>query len=309
MSGQVNGVLVIDKPQDYTSFDVVAVARRLCRQKKIGHTGTLDPMATGVLPLLLGKATRAASLLQDNDKTYRAGFRFGVATDTQDSTGKTLAESGVPVERRRLLEALPLFRGEILQTPPMYSAVQKDGRRLYELARKGIEIEREKRPVTVYRLDLEEYDETDRSGVLTVECSKGTYIRTLCADLGEALGTYGIMTSLRRIKAAGFTLDDSISLDQARLLAAEEKLGQRILPVETLFPSYPSLTVSGPQAVRFCNGGGLQLDRIRLLKTDRQQGQAVKVYSPQGEFLGLGAVNLEKQELEILKLFIEVAGG
>ena len=145
----MTGVLILDKPADFTSFDAVAVCRRLCHERKIGHTGTLDPMATGVLPLLLGKATRAASLLEDTDKEYEAGFRLGVSTDTEDSTGKVLETNEAPVSRETLESLLPQFRGEIMQVPPMYSAVSKDGKRLYELARKGIEVEREARPVTI----------------------------------------------------------------------------------------------------------------------------------------------------------------
>ena len=177
----MNGVLVVDKPADYTSFDVVAVVRRLAGREKTGHTGTLDPMATGVLPILLGKATRAASLLEDTSKEYRAEFAFGYATDTQDSTGEVLARSDVRVTKDALLAALPHFRGNILQEPPMYSAVRKDGKRLYELARQGITVEREKRPVTIETLECIRFDEASQTGALEVRCSKGTYIRTRCA--------------------------------------------------------------------------------------------------------------------------------
>ena len=209
----MNGVLVVDKPADYTSFDVVAVVRRLAGREKTGHTGTLDPMATGVLPILLGKATRAASLLEDTSKEYRAEFAFGYATDTQDSTGEVLARSDVRVTKDALLAALPHFRGNILQEPPMYSAVRKDGKRLYELARQGITVEREKRPVTIETLECIRFDEASQTGALEVRCSKGTYIRTLCADIAAALGTYGVMTALRRTSACGFSLEDAVPLD------------------------------------------------------------------------------------------------
>lgn len=300
----MTGVLIIDKPADYTSFDVVAVCRRLCRERKIGHTGTLDPMATGVLPLLLGKATRAASLLEDTDKTYEAGFRLGLATDTEDVTGKVLETNESPVSRAVLEKVLPQFRGEIMQVPPMYSAVSKDGKRLYELARKGLEVEREARPVTIFQLELTEYDETAREGKLMVSCSKGTYIRTLIADLAKAAGSLGVMTSLRRTRACGFTLEDAVTLDSARELAEAGSLESCLRPVESLFAHLPEAVVSGPQAVRFQNGGQLDLGRIAAFHgTAPQDGAAIRVKSPEGVFLGLGRVELEKGQLAIWKLF------
>lgn len=299
----MNGVLVIDKPCDFTSFDVVAVMRRLSRERKIGHTGTLDPMATGVLPLLLGKATRAASLLEDSDKVYRAEFQLGVETDTQDATGAVLRQSDAPVSREKLLAALPAFRGDILQTPPMYSAVRKDGRRLYELARQGIEIKREPRPVSIYRLELLEYNEPERRGSLLIECSKGTYIRALCADLGQAVGSLGIMASLRRTRACGFSLEQAVSLDEARALAAQNQLESRVLPVESLFEEYPAVSVTAAQSVRFQNGGALALERLRLNSGPFAPNARVRVNSPEGEFLGLGRVDAETRELAVLRLF------
>ena len=303
----MDGVLIIDKPCDFTSFDVVAVARRLCREKKIGHTGTLDPMATGVLPLLLGKATRAASLLEDSDKVYCAEFRLGVETDTQDNTGEVLRESNAPVSRAQLEEALPQFRGEIMQTPPMYSAVRKDGKHLYELARQGIEVERESRPVTIYRLELLEYNEQERQGSLLVECSKGTYIRTLCADLGQAVGSLGIMTALRRTRACGFSLEQALPLEEARSLAEENQLAGRVLSVESLFLHLPQVSVTAAQSVRFQNGGALALERLRLSSPLAPQ-ERVRVCSSTGEFLGLGQANAETQELAVLRLFCSRTG-
>lgn len=299
----MNGVLIIDKPQDFTSFDVVAVMRRLCQERKIGHTGTLDPMATGVLPLLLGKATHAASLLEDTDKEYISGFQFGVETDTQDSTGKMTRQSETKVTKEQLLAVLPRFTGDIMQVPPMYSAVSKNGQRLYKLARQGIEIERDSRPITIEKLILNEFDETTQTGSLTIGCSKGTYIRTLCADIGAALQTFGIMTSLRRTRAAGFSLADSVSLEEARRLSAEGTLEQKVLPVEKLFETYEALTVTAAQAARFCNGGGLSLERTGLSAQQKTDCNIVRVYSPDRIFLGLAKVNLEKAELGILKLF------
>ncbi len=300
----MTGVLILDKPAGFTSFDAVAVCRRLCHERKIGHTGTLDPMATGVLPLLLGKATRAASLLEDTDKEYEAGFRLGVSTDTEDSTGKVLETSGTPVSRELLESLLPRFRGEIMQVPPMYSAVSKDGKRLYELARKGIEVERDARPVTIFKLELMEYHEETREGKLTVSCSKGTYIRTLIADLAKAAGSLGVMTALRRTKACGFTLADAITLDEAKALSEAGTLEEKLRPVESLFTYLPAVTVSGAQATRFGNGGQLDLKRIPAFrKQNPPDGEIVRVRGEKGEFLGLGQVQAEKGWLAILKLF------
>lgn len=300
----MTGVLILDKPAGFTSFDAVAVCRRLCHERKIGHTGTLDPMATGVLPLLLGKATRAASLLEDTDKEYEAGFRLGVSTDTEDSTGKVLETSDTPVSRELLENLLPRFRGEIMQVPPMYSAVSKDGKRLYELARKGIEVEREARPVTIFKLELMEYHEETREGKLTVSCSKGTYIRTLIADLAKAAGSLGVMTALRRTKACGFTLADAITLDEAKALSEAGTLEEKLRPVESLFAHLPAVTVSGAQAARFGNGGQLDLKRIPAFrKQNPPDGEIVRVRGEKGEFLGLGQVQAEKGWLAILKLF------
>ncbi len=298
----MTGVLILDKPAEFTSFDAVAVCRRLCHERKIGHTGTLDPMATGVLPLLLGKATRAASLLEDTDKEYEAGFQLGVSTDTEDSTGKVLATSDTPVSKEALEALLPRFRGEIMQVPPMYSAVSKDGKRLYELARKGIEVEREARPITIYRLELTGYDETTREGTLRVSCSKGTYIRTLIADLAKAAGSLGVMTALRRTHACGFTLADAITLDEARALSEAGTLEEKLRPVESLFVHLPEVAVSAAQAVRFQNGGQLDLSRIARFRREKpEEEQAFRVKGEDGAFLGLGKI--EKQQMAILKLF------
>jgi tRNA pseudouridine55 synthase len=297
----MTGIIVMDKPEGFTSFDVVAVMRGICRERKIGHTGTLDPMATGVLPLLLGAATRALPLLPDTDKEYEAGFRLGLATDTQDSTGKTIAESSVRATREQLEAVLPRFRGDILQTPPMYSAVSVNGQRLYDLARRGVEVERAKRPITVFRLELTEFDEAAQSGRLSISCSKGTYIRTLCADVGEALGTYGVMTSLRRTFAAGYSLCDAVTLEQAKALAADGRIAERLLPVESLFTSYPTVTVSAAQSVRFSNGGALDLSRTSLRNIELNDGSRFRVLSPEKLFLGLGEVR--GTELAVLRLF------
>lgn len=299
----MNGILIIDKPQDFTSFDVVAVMRRLCSQKKIGHTGTLDPMATGVLPLLLGSAARAQAILPDSDKEYTASFQLGVTTDTLDSTGRVLSRTeDFTVTREELCQALTMFRGDILQTPPMYSAVSKNGKRLYELARKGIEVEREKRPVTVSRLDVLSYNENTACGQLHITCSKGTYVRSLIDDVGRSLKCGGIMTALRRTKACGFTLSEALTLDVMKELSESERIEEQLRPVESLFLSYREITVTKAQSVRFQNGGALDLCRTAL-RDNYNDKEIVRVKAPDGRFLGLGMTDTEKQSLAIYKLF------
>lgn len=304
----MNGVLVIDKPEDFTSFDVIAVVRGVCGTKKAGHTGTLDPMATGVLPVLLGNATKAQSLMPDSDKAYEAEFMLGVRTDTLDITGSVTARKEARLRYEDIERVLPQFRGEIMQLPPMYSAVSVDGRRLYDLARQGIEVEREKRAVTIERLELLGFDEKTQTGRLSVSCSKGTYIRTLIDDIGEKLGTYAVMTKLRRTLACGYGIDEAIPLEELRALKESqgiEAVQKLIKPTETVFAPYRAVYVSAAQAKRFKNGGGLDAGRTALAKMNKQNGEIFRVYERDGGFLGLGKVNLEKAELGFFKLFLE----
>lgn len=305
----MDGVIVLDKPAGFTSFDVVAVVRGLVKEKKVGHTGTLDPMATGVLPLLLGRAAKASSLLPDTDKEYTAGFRLGQRFDTGDVTGTLVEANEAPVSREALERALSGFRGEISQVPPMYSAVSVNGQRLYKLARQGVEVERPPRRVTVSQLVLESYDGQARQGVLRVSCSKGTYIRALIEDIAQAVGTCGTMTSLRRTKACGFTLEDAVGLDKLRELAAEGSVAAVLRPVDGLFGEFPQARVSGPQAARFCNGGALDIQRLRLPRMAVADGQSFRLYGPEGDFLGLAKADLEAGQLKFLKLFAEIQTG
>ncbi|MGI6255734.1 MAG: tRNA pseudouridine(55) synthase TruB [Acutalibacter sp.] len=297
----MNGTIILDKPQGFTSFDAVAVLRGVTREKKIGHTGTLDPMATGVLPILLGRAAKALNFLPDTDKEYLAAFRLGERRDTGDVTGQVVQTSPDLVDQDALEAVLPQFRGEILQVPPMYSAVSVGGKRLYELARQGLEVDRPARPVTISALELRSYDPSSREGTLLVRCSKGTYIRTLIEDLASAAGTCGTMTALRRTRACGFSEEDALSLEELKSLGAQGRLGEILRPTEGLFGEYPAVTVSPAQARRFENGGGLDLARVRKAP---QQGLC-RVKSPEGTFLGLGRVDREKQELGFVKSFLE----
>lgn len=279
----MDGILCIDKPEGMTSFLVVAVLRRLLGEKKVGHAGTLDPNATGVLPILVGRGTKLLDHLPCHDKCYTATLRFGAVSDTLDVWGE-VQETGKPLPTLAAVEAaLPAFRGNIMQVPPMTSALKQDGVRLYDLARQGIEVERPARPVTIYELTLLDYNEKEGLLTLSCHCSSGTYIRTLCDDLGRALGCGAVMTALRRTMAAGFPLTDCITLDEAKALAEAGTLTERLLPLETALAAYPALTVSAPQAARFRNGGALALERLKA----KVEGP-VRVYDPDGTCIALG---------------------
>lgn len=299
----MNGVLLIDKPQEFTSFDAVAVVRKITGQKKVGHTGTLDPNATGVLVVLLGNATKAQDLILNHDKTYLADFKLGVVTDTLDIWGKTVSEQKTSLVHQDILNVLSDFVGEIEQIPPMFSAVQKNGKRLYDLARQGIEIERESRKVTVYSLELTQFDENNQCGSIRVSCSKGTYIRTLIDDIGKKLGCGAVMTGLKRTSACGFDIDDCITLERAKELAERGELGESLLSVESLFDKCRCVSVSDAQSRRFSNGGALDIGRTQLKGLDLKDGEIFRVKDRSDRFLGLGTVDLPQNMLKIYKLF------
>lgn len=299
VSAELCGIICVNKPAGFTSFDVIAKMRGILKMKRLGHAGTLDPMATGVLPVFAGRAAKACDILPDHDKTYRAGFHFGVSTDTQDSTGTVLSENNTAVPRERLLSALGNFRGAIEQIPPMYSAVSVGGKRLYELARKGETVERPSRTVTIYSLELSDYDEATRSGVLEVSCSKGTYIRTLISDIGDSFGCGGIMTSLVRTRACGFSLDDCVTLEQLQT-AAENGGGFRpfLKPIEDVFADFPALYLKGVQERMYRNGVKLDLDRIRI----PAKAERIRVYGESG-FIGTAVPDRENGILKVERNF------
>lgn len=294
----MNGVLVINKPMDFTSFDVVAIMRRVTGERKIGHLGTLDPNATGVLPLVLGNATKAQDLVVNHDKEYVATFRLGVKTNTLDIWGEVIKEEKTSFSKEDILKILPRFTGEIQQIPPMYSAVKVDGKRLYDLARDGKEVERKARPVTVYKLSLTDFDEESQQGTLKIKCSKGTYVRTLIDDIGDTLGSFGVMTSLVRTNACGYSIDDAIPLEKAREMT---DFKDYIKDTESLFMTYGYVKVTSPQAKRFQNGGALDKNRTYLAKLNPPDGTILRVKDDQNKFLGLGIIKGE--ELKIYKLF------
>lgn len=279
-----NGIIIIDKPQDWTSMDVCAKLRRLLNERRMGHAGTLDPMATGVLTVFAGRATRGVEFAESGEKEYLAILRLGIETDTQDTTGTVLRQSPVTCNRAEVEAVLPEFWGDILQIPPMYSALKRNGKKLYELARKGKTVEREPRPITIYALELgEQLSQTDYA--LRVRCSKGTYIRTLCHDIGQKLNCGGAMASLRRTEAAGFTLAQAVTLEEVAA-AAEAGTAERLLrPIDTLFQQYPALTVTGRREQLCRNGNPFRLagedgiyrvygaDKAFLMLGERKAGQ------------------------------------
>ena len=292
-----NGILVIDKAQDWTSMDVCAKLRGIFHEKRVGHAGTLDPMATGVLPVFLGRATRAVSFASEGEKEYVAGLKLGLVTNTQDTSGEVLEQHSVSVTPEELEAVLPAFRGDIQQVPPMYSAIKINGKKLYELARKGREVERPARPVTIHALTVEEQRAPDEF-TIRVRCSKGTYVRTLCHDIGQALGCGGCMSSLRRTMAAGFSLAEAVTLEQVQ--AAEDPLSL-LLPIDAYFAGRPILILRPEAERKLRNGMTLVLSKEELPEPLRGE---CRVYGADGEFLALGFC--EGHKLSTIKSFFTV---
>ena len=284
-----NGIIIIDKPAGWTSMDVCAKLRGILKTKKIGHAGTLDPMATGVLPVFVGQATRAVSFAEGGEKEYVAGLRLGRTTNTQDTEGETLTQSPVAVGREELEAVLPRFTGEISQIPPMFSAIKINGQKLYDLARQGKEVERKARAVTVFALEVvEQVSETDY--ILRIRCSKGTYVRTLCHDIGQALGCGGCMFSLRRTMAAGFTLDESVTLEQM------QEGGEALLrPTDSLFRDRPDYRLKTEKQEERCRNGN-----PFFIQESLPEGE-YRIYGREGAFLCLS--RLQGDTMTSLKNF------
>ena len=286
----MNGIVIIDKPQDWTSQDVVSKLRGVLHTKRIGHGGTLDPMATGVLPVFVGRATRGVEFFEHAEKTYEAILRLGMTTDTEDTTGTVLEEKPVTVTRAQLEAALEQFRGPIQQVPPMYSALKVNGQKLYDLARKGKEVDRPPRSVTIHHLEC--LDFSGHTARLLVHCSKGTYIRTLCKDIGEALGCGGCMECLRRIAAGSYTIDEAIPLAD---LVAHPDPESCLRPVDSLFAQYEAVTLTEKQTLRCRNGNSFSIDL---------PAGTYRAYDPSGEFLMLAEV--VSGIMSTIKSFFEV---
>ena len=296
----MNGILCMNKPQDFTSFDVIAKLRGILKIKRLGHAGTLDPMATGVLPVFVGTATKACDILPDNEKSYLAGFKTGLITDTQDITGKTVSEFSKRVTKEEIIDILPKFTGSVMQLPPMYSAVSVNGKRLYNLARQGIEVEREKREIFIDEIRLEEFNEDTQEGKLYVSCSKGMYIRTIINDIGELLGCGAVMTSLVRLSSGGFKLEQCLSFADVEKARDENRLEELIIPVEKVFSSLARLRLNEVQTRMYKNGVKLDLARVNNIKENVND---YAVYGFDGAFIGTAFPEWEKGVLKVGKNF------
>ena len=286
----MNGIVIVDKPRDWTSQDVTARLRRVFNTRRIGHGGTLDPLATGVLPVFVGRATRGVEFFEHAEKIYEAKLRLGITTDTEDITGTVLEKREVNISKADFLGILQKFRGKIQQIPPMYSALKVNGQKLCDLARKGKTVERQAREIEIFQLDCLEFSgETAR---LRVHCSKGTYIRTLCKDMGEALGCGGCMEDLRRVRAGAYDIDRAVPLAELLETEAPEKY---LRPVDSMFAKYPPVTLTANQTKRCRNGNAFS---VALADGD------YRVYDPNGEFLALSRV--ENGVMSTIKSFFEV---
>ena len=286
----MDGIIIIDKQADWTSQDVTAKLRGVFETRRIGHGGTLDPMATGVLPVFVGRATRGVEFFEHADKTYEAVLRLGITTDTEDIWGNVLEEKPVSVTQSDILAVLPAFRGEIQQVPPMYSAIKINGQKLCNLARKGREVERPARTITIHTLDFLGMEENKIR--LRIHCSKGTYIRTLCKDIGAALGCGGCMESLRRISAGSYTIEDAIPLAD---VVADENPGRFLRNVDTLFLQHPAVTLTEKQTLRCRNGNSFSIDL---------PDGTYRAYGKDGAFLMLAKV--ESGTMSTIKSFFEI---
>ena len=286
----MNGIVIIDKPQGWTSQDVTARLRRVFNTRRIGHGGTLDPMATGVLPVFVGRGTRGVEFFEHAEKTYETVLRLGLTTDTEDITGNVLTRCDAFVTGQMLEQVLERFRGDIMQIPPMYSALKVNGQKLYDLARKGKEVERQPRPVTIHELTLLGME---ADGIrLRVRCSKGTYIRTLCKDIGQALGCGGCMAALKRVSAGAYTIDEAVPLET---LLEEENPEKYLRPVDSMFTQYPQVVLTPNQEKRCRNGNSFSVTI---------EPGTYRAYSQMGEFLMLAKV--EEGIMSTIKSFFEV---
>lgn len=294
----MTGFICLDKPENMTSFTAANLVRKITGAKKAGHTGTLDPMATGVLPVAVDFATRFIELLPVHDKAYRARVRLGMTTDTLDITGTVTGRSDVAVTENQILEAVHSFSGDSMQTPPMYSAISRGGVRLYDLARKGLEVERTPRSIRIHSICADEFDGT--AFTLTVFCSAGTYIRSLADDIGKKLGCGAVLTALRRIEANGFSQADCVSLEALRQAVDEDRLQTLVKPVDAALDAYAAITVTAPQAKRFQNGGDLFRSRIGSPESTGYY----RVYDPDGGFLGIGEITEACELLTVKRVYV-----
>ena len=298
----ISGIINVYKEKGFTSHDVVAKMRGILRQKKIGHTGTLDPAAEGVLPVCLGVGTKLCDMLTDTDKTYRAVLLLGQSTDTQDTTGTILREAPVNCTEEQVKECIFSFLGSYEQIPPMYSALKVNGKRLYELARAGVEVERKARRVRIQEIQLERMELPEVT--FTVTCSKGTYIRTLCHDIGEKLGCGGCMKRLERIRVGSFTVDKSLRLSQIEALQEEGKLMEAVVPVDGMFPELPAACVLPEFDKLVKNGNPLKREQLRECP-EPAPGSRLRVYDFRGMFCGIFRWDEKKHHYLTEKMFLQ----
>lgn len=298
----MNGIIIVNKEQGFTSFDVVAKLRGICRQKKIGHTGTLDPAATGVLPVCLGSGTKLCDMLMDREKEYVAELLLGVRTDTQDITGRILSTEEVNVSMQQIREICASFVGEYDQIPPMYSALKINGKRLYELAREGQVVERKARHVCIHELEILQIELPVVK--MRVKCSKGTYIRTLCEDIGNVLGCGGTMKSLQRTRVGAFPLEQALTLSQIQTAKNEGRLNDLLLPVDSVFTQCPALHVTA-EGLKLLENGNVLSPRQLTENILYPAGEWVRVYRPDESFAGIYAYAPEQKKYKPVKMFLE----
>lgn len=299
----MDGIINIYKERGFTSHDVVAKLRGILKQKKIGHTGTLDPDAVGVLPVCLGKGTRLCELLTDKDKTYEAVLKLGVTTDTQDMTGKVLEEKEVVWQEDKIRQTIAAFAGDYDQVPPMYSALKVNGKKLYELAREGREVERKARRVHIFDITIGEMDSERAEIAIKVHCSKGTYIRTLCADIGEKTGFGGCMKSLVRTQVERFLIEDSLTLSEVEELAAKGSLSEKIVSIEEMFSHYREIEISD-QADRFLYNGNSFWETNVKRPEAWKEAEILRTYDSKGVFKGLYCYKEEEKAFHPYKMFL-----
>lgn len=301
----INGILNVYKEAGFTSHDVVGKLRGILRQKKIGHTGTLDPDAVGVLPVCLGNATKLCDMLVDKEKSYEVRFLLGVETDTQDLSGTVLARHEVTVTPQEAEEAVMGFVGDYQQIPPMYSAKKVNGKKLYELAREGKVIERKPCPVTIHSIQIKEIALPYIT--MEVQCSKGTYIRTLCHDIGSKLGCAAAMQDLKRTKSGIFTIEDSATLSEIEALSKEGRIGEICIPVERMLVNYPSVTVNNTSKRLLDNGNALKCENLVAIPEEARNACGVKVYAPDGRFLAIYRYEEDNERFIPVKMFLTEA--
>lgn len=299
----MNGIINVKKEKGYTSHDVVAKLRGILHMKKIGHTGTLDPDATGVLPVCVGKATKVCDLLTDKDKTYIAEVKLGITTDTLDMTGEILSEKEVDVTEKQVRETVRLFEGEIEQIPPMYSAIKVNGKKLYELARQGKEVKRKPRLVTIHELKILQMSLEQQEFTIEVTCSKGTYIRTLCQDIGEKLGCGAAMKSLVRTRVGRFGIEESMTLSEIEQEVKTKGADEILLPIASVFEQLRNCQVTEP-AMKYLKNGN-QVKSSLCLLDDPQEGEQVCMYGGDGDFYAIYRYEKQDKMYHIVKMFHE----